>query len=115
MTRPIASELNFLQDVAPSVITPAVNSPSLSNERSIPHPVPISSVKDTEDQIDAALIDAVRSTRERMQVLNIENAILTFVKSRCVCFLFSLAEIPLKCSGHHFHFIMCYFQRRFLQ
>jgi hypothetical protein len=81
ISRPFDGEINFLQDV-PAAAVAATSAPML--ERVIPHPVPVSPIIESEDQIDSALLDAIVNPRERMQVLNIENSIFTFVKSRYV-------------------------------
>lgn len=68
LTRPV-QEINFFPD---SPITPPPQPPVLT----IP---PISYAYD--EPIDKALMDAVQNPRERMQVLNIEHLILSFVRS----------------------------------
>jgi hypothetical protein len=65
MTRPIAGEINFLQDLSPAAA--AATGPAPVVEDKVP--------------IDSAIVSAMETPRERMHVLTIENELLNFVKS----------------------------------
>ena len=65
MTRPIAGEINFLQDMSPAAAAASAPAP----------------VVEDKEPIDSAIISAMENPRERMHVLTIENELLNFVKS----------------------------------
>ena len=75
LSRPIVGEINFLQDL-PNVSQTS----SLQNQSSFAPAVVIGS----NEPVDSALLNAIENPRERMQVLNLENVLLLFVKSRYV-------------------------------
>ena len=78
LSRPIIGDINFLHDFPP-VMSQVSSSASANSSGSQFAP---SAAADSPDQVDSALISAIENPRERMQVLNLENVLLLFVKSR---------------------------------
>ena len=76
LSRPIVGEINFLQDL-PSVIS---QTSSLQNQGGYAS----ATVPSSNETVDSALLNAIENPRERMQVLNLENVLLLFVKSKYV-------------------------------
>lgn len=83
LSRPIIGDINFLHDFPP-VMSQVSSSASSNSSGSQFAP---SAAADSPDQVDSALISAIENPRERMQVLNLENVLLLFVKSRLDQFL----------------------------
>lgn len=63
LSRPTSQDINFFQDTT---------TPSAAQQ----------STRETDEPIDATLLEAVGNLSERRNVLSIEHTILTFVKSR---------------------------------
>lgn len=81
LNRPNVGESNFLQDL-PTVMHSSLQSQSGGS------PFAPALVIESNELIDSALLNAIENPRERMQVLNLENVLLIFVKSRFVIFNF---------------------------
>ena len=80
LSRPIIGDINFLHDL-PSSASEASSSQG-QGSFGVQHTPAV--VVDSNEQVDSALLNAIENPRERMQVLNLENVLLLFVKSRYV-------------------------------
>ena len=75
MNRDTIGDINFF----PPVVSQTSSS---TNQGSLGIPFSTGAVVDPTEQVDSALLNAIENPRERMQVLNLENTLLLFVKSR---------------------------------
>jgi hypothetical protein len=78
LNRPNVGESSFLQDL------PTATHSSQQSQGGSPFAPAL--VIESNELIDSALLNAIENPRERMQVLNLENVLLIFVKSRFVLF-----------------------------
>jgi hypothetical protein len=78
LNRPNVEESSFLQDL------PTVKQSSQQSQGGAGSPFAPALVIESNELIDSALLNAIENPRERMQVLNLENVLLIFVKSRYV-------------------------------
>lgn len=76
LNRPNVEESSFLQDL------PTVKQSSQQSQGGGGSPFAPALVIESNELIDSALLNAIENPRERMQVLNLENVLLIFVKSR---------------------------------
>jgi hypothetical protein len=80
LNRPNVGESSFLQD------QPSASQSSQQSQGGGGSPFAPALVIESNELIDSALLNAIENPRERMQVLNLENVLLIFVKSRFVLF-----------------------------
>lgn len=82
LNRSIIGEINFLQD-SPSIISQT--SSLQEHGGSFATLFASAVVSGSNELVDSALLNAIENPRERMHVLNLENVLLLFVKSRSFC------------------------------
>ena len=83
LNRSIVGEINFLQD-APGIVS---HTSSLQDQGgSFGTAFSPAIVSGSNEPVDSALLNAIENPRERMHVLNLENVLLLFIKSRFVVY-----------------------------